>query len=765
VSTVNETGRRIEIRGTVQGVGFRPWVWRLAREHGIAGRVANDSRGVTIDAFGGAAALDLFEGGLRASPPPAAEIRELVCRPIPAEPSNDFVIVASRETDGLNVSIPPDLATCEACRAEIFDAGNRRYRYPFTNCTDCGPRFTISRSVPYDRPKTTMAPFPMCALCLREYEDPADRRFHAQPNACPACGPSLRALDAAGQPIGWTDPIERAAAALRAGLIVAVKGLGGFHLACDATSSEAVERLRARKRREAKPFAVMVRDLEAAESLASLSGEERRLLLSPERPIVLVERRAGAAIARAVAPDTDLVGLILPYTPLHHLLMSDARRPLVMTSGNLSENPIVTRDDQAVSELSGIADVFLVHDREIESPCDDSVVRVVVGGPAILRRSRGWVPRPIAVADPFPEPVLACGGHLKNTFAIGVGSAVYLGPHIGDLDNLETLSAYEEAIARMERFLRVEPAVVAHDLHPEYVSTVYARDARRGTKVAVQHHHAHVASAMAENRIEGRAIGLAFDGTGYGQDGTAWGGEVLVADFGGFERLGTFRPIALPGGEAAIREPWRIATALLEDAFPEGAPFDRLPLFASVDPRKLDFVRHALRRKVASPPARGIGRYFDGFGALFLGRPDSLYEGQVASAWNAAADPEERREFPFAVERSADLWEADLRPAVREAVARFLQGASPASLSGRFHQTLATAAAELVGHAVEREGPLPVVATGGCFQNALLAQRVVESIGRRGLAISLQRRVPAGDGGLALGQAVVAAAFIRNGGR
>jgi len=762
---VNEAGRRIEIRGTVQGVGFRPWVWRLAHEHGIAGRVSNDSRGVTIDAFGLAAALDDFERGLRASPPPAAEIRELECNPIPAEPSSDFVIVASQQGEGLQVSIPPDLATCDACAAEIVDPGNRRYRYPFTNCTNCGPRFTISRSVPYDRPATTMASFPMCAPCRREYEDPADRRFHAQPNACPACGPRLRALDAAGRPTGWNDPIERAAAALRAGLIVALKGLGGFHLACDATSPEAVTRLRNRKRRDAKPFAVMARDLPAAEGLAALSPEERRLLLSAERPIVLARRRPDARLAPEVSPDTDLVGVMLPYTPLHHLLLADVRRTLVMTSGNLSENPIVCRDEDALAQLRGIADVFLVHDREIESRCDDSVVRVVAGGPAILRRSRGWVPRPIAVATPFEEPVLACGGHLKNTFAIGLGSSVYLGPHIGDLENLETLSAYEEAIDRMERFLRVEPAIVAHDLHPEYVSTVYARDTRRGTKIGVQHHHAHVASAMAENGIEGRAIGIAFDGTGYGTDGTAWGAEVLVADFRGFERVGTFRPIALAGGEAAIREPWRTAVALLEDAFPEGAPFDRLPLFEKVDARTLELVRHVLAHRIASPLARGIGRYFDGFGALFLGRPESRYEGQIAAAWNAAADPFEQRIYPFAVDRTADLWEADLRPAVREAVAQFLQGTGPATISGRFHRTIAAAAAALVGGAAERKGVLPVVATGGCFQNALLAESVVEAIGRRGFSVSLQRRVPPGDGGLALGQAVVAAAVARKEGR
>ena len=758
---MSESGIRIEIRGTVQGVGFRPWVWRLARENGIAGRVSNDSRGVTIDAFGGESALESFLRGLRVAPPPAAEIRELESRPIPVETVRDFVIVASRATEGLRVSIPPDLATCNDCLREIFDPGNRRFRYAFTNCTHCGPRFTIAREVPYDRPATTMAAFPMCPDCRREYEDPADRRFHAQPNACPACGPKLRLVSHDGGRVRGTDPIDGAVSILRAGGTVAVKGLGGFHLACDARSSEAVERLRRRKRREEKPFAVMVRTLADAESLAVLSDEERSLLSSVERPIVLVERRADARLAPEVSPDNPLVGLILAYTPLHHLLLDAAATPLVMTSGNLSEEPIACGNEEALARLSRIADAFLLHDRDIASRCDDSVARIVGGGPVLLRRSRGWVPRAVPVSVPFPEPVLACGGHLKNTFCIGLGESAYLGPHIGDLENLETLAAFEEAIARMERFLRVEPAIVAHDLHPEYVSTAYARE-RKGRKIAVQHHHAHVASAMAEHGLD-RAIGIAYDGTGYGTDGTAWGGELLVATPAGYDRVATWRPVALAGGEAAIREPWRVALALLEDAFPEGAPIDRLPLFQRLGSRSVDTVRKMLGAKIHTPLARGVGRYFDGFGALFLARPAARHEGQVALAWNFAADPAERRAYPFAIARASTPWELDFRPAVRAAVAEFLAGADASAISGRFHETVASATAALVRHAVEIAKDLPVVATGGCFQNALLAERVAEHVGRLGLRVLLQRRVPPGDGGLALGQAVVAAAQCAKG--
>jgi hydrogenase maturation protein HypF len=759
---VSATGRRIEIRGIVQGVGFRPWIWRLARENGIVGRVSNDSLGVTIEAFGNAPALESFLHGIRATPPPAAEIRKMECHAIAPETASDFVIVPSRRTGDLQVSIPPDLPTCGECLSEIFDPGNRRYRYPFTNCTNCGPRFTIAREVPYDRPATTMASFRMCRLCQAEYDDPADRRFHAQPNACPACGPRVSALTAAGDAVPWDEPIRDGAAALRAGLILAVKGLGGFHLACDATSPDAVARLRRRKRREEKPFAVMVRGIEEAEAIARISPEERKLLLSSERPIVLLERREAAGLAEEVSPGNPLVGLLLPYTPLHHMLLADAGRPLVMTSGNLSEEPIVCGNHEALARLADIADAFLVHDREIESRCDDSVARVIAGGPVLLRRSRGWVPRPIPVEIPFDEPVLACGGHLKNTFCIGLGSSAYLGPHIGDLENLETLEAFEEAVSRMERFLRVEPRIVAHDLHPQYVSTLYALGARSGRKIAVQHHHAHVASAMAEHGLAGPVIGVAWDGTGYGTDATAWGGELLLCRLEGYERLATFRPVPLAGGDTAIREPWRIALALLLDAFPEGPSLERLPLFSAVDRRALDLARQMLEAGVAVARARGVGRYFDGFGSLFLSRPFSRHEGQIALAWNAAADPGETSSYPFSLDLAASPPELDLRPMLRGAVDDFLSGASAAAVSGRFHNTLAKAAGALVRLAVQRAGALPVVLTGGCFQNALLAERVLSQVEQSGgTRVFLHRRVPPGDGGLALGQAVVAGALAR----
>jgi hydrogenase maturation protein HypF len=769
---MNHTGRRIEVRGTVQGVGFRPWIWRLARQHGIAGRVSNDSRGVTIDAFGTHGAIESFLREMRDSPPPAAEIRELSTIEIPADSgsSDAFVIVPSRRTAGLEISIPADLATCDDCLAEVFDPADRRYRYPFTNCTNCGPRFTIANGIPYDRGETSMASFPMCEPCRAEYENPADRRFHAQPNACPACGPTLVATDAGGAPLSttsWPDAVARTARMIRAGLTVAVKGLGGFHLACDATSEKAVARLRRRKRREEKPLAVMVRGIDEAEEIGVLTAEERRLLLSTERPIVLVRRRPGSRLAEGVAPDNPLVGILLAYTPLHHLLLADAGVPLVMTSGNLSEEPIACGNDEALRRLVGIADGFLLHDRDIASRCDDSVARVVAGGPVLLRRSRGWVPRPIPVDPPFPEPVLAVGGHLKNTFAVGLGGAVYLGPHIGDLENLETLTAFEDAVERMEEFLRVKPEVVAHDLHPLYVSTGWALRSQRSRRVtAVQHHHAHVASAMAEHGLSGPALGLAWDGTGYGTDGTSWGGELLLASGDGgaeFTRLGTFRPLKLAGGETAIREPWRIALALLTDAYPDGAPLERLPLFSDVEPGALGVVTQMLETDLQTSLARGVGRYFDAFGSLFLRRPFSRFEGQVALAWNGAADERERDAYPYSLTggSSADV---DLRLTVRAAVEDFFEGASPASISARFHETLARAAAALVSETAS-EGELaglPIVLTGGCFANALLAERVLAHLaGRR---VLLQRRVPPGDGGLALGQAFVAGARLRHNG-
>ncbi|MCX6544811.1 MAG: carbamoyltransferase HypF [Acidobacteria bacterium] len=755
-------GRRIEVTGIVQGVGFRPWVFRLASTHGIGGWVRNDDAGVTIEAFGTDAALEAFLEDLRRSPPPAAQIRSVLSVRVPARSVGTFEIVESARSADRHVSIPADLATCAECLAEVIDPANRRYRYVFTNCTNCGPRLTIATSVPYDRPHTTMIPFAMCEHCRAEYDSPTDRRFHAQPNACPTCGPRLWLTDLAGLETPAADPIRAAADLLRQGLIVAVKGLGGFHLACDATNEAAVARLRIRKRRDEKPFAVMVGRLAEADGLARLTDIERRVLTSIERPIVLVWQRAGNELAPNVAPGHASVGLMLPYTPLHHLLLADARRPLVMTSGNLADEPLVSDNDEAITRLGSVADSFLLHDRDIATRCDDSVVRVIGAKLTVLRRSRGYVPRGIAVIEPFSEPVLACGGLLKNAFCIGIGETAYLGPHIGDLDNLETYESYERAIEKFEHFLAVEPVVVAHDLHPGYLSTRYALGREQPLTIAVQHHHAHVASAMAEHGIEGPVIGVAFDGTGLGTDGTAWGGEVLLADYTRFERLATFRPIVLAGGDLAIRQVWRQALAMLDDACGGDAPIEGLPVFRNVPSSEIALVRQMIAGRVNTTPAHGVGRYFDAVGALVLGRSESRYEGQIALEWNLVADPADRAQYEFAIAKRDALFELDLRPAIRVIVSDTLAGHAPASISARFHNTLAAATADLVRAAIGQHGRLPVVLSGGCFQNARLVEGIVSELGPN-VRVVLHESVPPGDGGLALGQAVVANAVVQSG--
>lgn len=740
----------------MQGVGFRPWVYRTARQTGVAGRVRNDSAGVTIEAFADDARLSRFMDALH-FPPPAAHILAFDFTVIDPEPVTDFVIVPSDVVVERRVSIPPELATCDDCVGEIFDPADRRYRYPFTNCTNCGPRFTIARDIPYDRATTTMAPFEMCPACRREYEDVADRRFHAQPNACPVCGPRLTLHAHDGGLIDVDDPIASAAEALSHGLIVAIKGIGGFHLACDATSDGAVRILRQRKHRDEKPLAVMVKDLRAAAALVDVDDEARRLLTSVERPIVLLLKRGSvnAHVSECVAPRNRLLGVLLPYSPLHHLLLADAGRPLVMTSGNLSDEPIAFTNDDAVTRLGEIADLFLLHDREIVTRADDSVVAIVDGRGTVLRRSRGYVPRAVTLARGFARPVLACGALLKNTFCVGAGASAWLGPHIGDLENLETYESYTSAIARMETFLQVHPDVIAYDMHPDYLSTTYAKSRPERIKIAVQHHHAHIVSAMAEHGLDGPVIGLAYDGTGYGTDGTMWGGEVLVASAAGFERAATFRPIALAGGDHAIREPWRVALALVLDACGGDLPAEALEMLGDVPVREIDLICQFLRAGGPAPLARGVGRYFDGFGALFLGRTRASFEGQVALEWNQAADPRMGRSYRFALDERDGCCEVDLRPAVRDALLDRVHGEPVSTIAAAFHNTLAEATAAVVRRTVKRVGALPIVASGGCFQNARLAEGVRAALAPEHTVL-LQQSVPPGDGGIALGQALIA---------
>ena len=760
-------GRHIEIRGVVQGVGFRPWVYQLARANGLRGRVWNDSTGVVIRAFGDDARLALFLDLLGQQAPPAARVREVEWRVIPFEHAESFEIIESDETAARRVTIPPDLAVCDECLAEVFDPTDRRYRYPFTNCTNCGPRYSIVRGVPYDRAKTTMAAFAMCAKCRAEYENPLDRRFHAQPNACPVCGPKLTALTPDGREIDTADAIGFAARAIRAGLTVAIKGLGGFHLACDATSPQAVQRLRHRKRREAKPLAVMVRDLAMAEELGPISDAERALMTSVARPIVLTN-------------DPPHLGLFLPYTPMHHLLLRAAARPLVMTSGNVTDEPMAITNRDALAHLRDIADLFIVHDRDIETRVDDSVARIIDGAPVILRRARGYVPRGIEIDGSFEEPILAVGADLKNTFCLGSGNAAFLGPHIGDLESVETLRSFEAAVAGMKEFVGVAPHVVAHDLHPEYFSTRYALAQQGVETIAVQHHHAHIAAAMAEHRLNEAVIGVAYDGTGYGTDGTAWGGEILIANFESFERFATFRPIALAGGDQAIRQPWRIALALLDDAFDGEPPLHAIPLFRPMHHRAIDAIRRMIKRGLNAVPARGVGRYFDAFGAFAMGHPDARYEGEVAFLWNMIAEAGEGGQYDYDLRfevrssneevrsgglpllrssfapRTSNFLEIDLRSAVRQAVNDLIAGVSAAIISARFHNTIAAATIDVVRAAIEAKGSMPVVLGGGCFQNA----RLVESISRE-LRVFMNRQIPPGDGGIALGQALVANARLR----
>jgi hydrogenase maturation protein HypF len=750
------------MQGTVQGVGFRPWVYRVAQAAEVTGRVRNDTAGVTIEAFGSTGALDAFVDRLAhdAARPAAAVVDRMEAEPIAFEDAQGFAIVPSTASPDPRVSIPPDLATCPECLGEIHDPSNRRYHYPFTNCTNCGPRFTIVRAAPYDRPLTTMAAFAMCETCRREYGMVEDRRFHAQPNACPACGPRLELRDADGQPRAAKDPIADAAAALRGGLIVALKGIGGFQLACDATSEAAVQRLRERKHRDEKPFAVMVSGLTEAQAVADLTLAESSLLMSVERPIVLAARREPSRLATAVAPHNPLVGVLAANSPLHDLLLAAAGVPLVMTSGNMSEEPIACDNAEALTRLRGVADLFVLHDRDIVTRCDDSVARVIAGRPVVLRRARGYVPRPIAVAVPFERPVLACGAQLKNTFCIGRGVEAVLGPHIGDLDSTSVYADYETSIERLEQFLDVRPEIVAHDLHPDYLSTRYALARGAAVTIGVQHHHAHVASVMAEHRLSGGVIGLAYDGTGYGTDGAAWGGELLVAGYEDFFRLATFRPLPLAGGDAAIRQPWRVALALVEDAFKGEAPLDAFPIFRQIAPGDLDVVATMIRSGFQAPPAHGLGRYFDAFGALLLNRPRASYEGQIALELNLAADPAEHGRYDYQIDQTSDPWQVDLRAAVRTVVFESLGGEPVSRIAARIHNTLAAVSVELVRAAARSAGRLPVVLSGGCFQNARLTESIVRGL-EPAFTVHLHQRVPPGDGGIALGQAVVAAAQAR----
>jgi hydrogenase maturation protein HypF len=758
--------REVCVRGIVQGVGFRPFVYALACSHGLSGMVRNDAEGVRIEVEGAPEELERFVRALEEEAPPLAVVESVLWRSLATHGEGEFRIEESREGLRRQALVSPDVATCDACLAELLDPTDRRYRYPFTNCTNCGPRFTITRTVPYDRATTTMSGFTMCPDCLREYEDPADRRFHAQPNACPACGPRVRLLDKFGH---WLhakpdDPILRTAKMLRGRAVVAIKGLGGYHLACDPFDEKAVRTLRGRKVRQDKPFALMARDLAQVHEICHLSPGEEALLTSPARPIVLLERRENAGVAEGVAPRQSTLGIMLAYTPLHHLLLRDAGIPLVMTSGNNSDEPIAYRDEEALDQLCEIADYFLVHDREIHMRCDDTVVRQARGGPYPVRRSRGYAPAPLRLVANVTRHTLACGGELKNTFCLARDRHAFMSHHIGDMENYETLQSFREGVKHYSRLFDVSPELVAYDLHPEYLSTKYARELEETglPAVGVQHHHAHVASCLADNErpAEERVIGVTLDGTGYGTDGAVWGAEFFEGSLNrGFTRRAHLEYAPLPGGSAAIRQPWRMALAQLISFYGEEDTL-KLPLAAvqQAGERSVMLIARLVERKMNTPPTSSAGRLFDAVAALtgVPGTERTTYEGQAAVELELAADGPASRGYPFRLRSKDQGWIVETGEIIRGVVEDLLAGRATGEISSRFHRTMA----EVVAAGCEKirgaGGTTAVALSGGTFQNMLLLGQVIELLQGKGFQVYRHRRVPANDGGLALGQAILA---------
>jgi hydrogenase maturation protein HypF len=743
--------RRIRVTGTVQGVGFRPFVYRHANDLGLFGWVRNDSAGVLIEVEGAETAVVELCRVLVDEPPSLARVTSVTAESIAVLGDDRFVIVESASVGSPTAPVSIDCATCPACLSEVVDPTNRRYRYPFTNCTDCGPRYTIVRSVPYDRPATTMAQFTMCAACQGEYDDPASRRFHAQPNACRDCGPTLEWREHGCDEVLFSDAaLDAAIGALRAGRIIAVKGIGGFHLAVDATNGDGVAELRRRKARDDKPFAVMVADVDAARALCVLSTSTAEMLTSPARPIVIVPRLPNAPLASAVAPGSPDVGVMIAYTPLHHLLLAGVGRPLVMTSGNLSDEPIAHDDADARDRLGPLVDGVLGHDRAIYIRCDDSVVRSTSRGRTqALRRSRGMAPEPLPLVIAPSRTILAVGGELKNTISVTVGPTVVASHHIGDLEHLATYRSFRQAIDHLCNLYDVRPEVVAHDLHPEYLSTKFAMDLDLPC-VAVQHHHAHVAACLTEHGRSGPVLALAFDGLGYGTDGTLWGGEFMVADLCSFERVGHLASITMPGGTAAIREPWRMGVAWATRAGVEH-PFD--------DPRSAAVVDLARRRH--GPTTTSMGRLFDAAATLAGLRPTVTYEAQAAIEFEALARSVPRGEapiWPVEIAHEEGLLIIDPSPLIAAIITERRRGMSSALLAAGFHESLGRAAANAAA-TLAREHSLGTVAfTGGVFQNPTFSDVVEQALLNSGYEVLVHHTIPANDGGISVGQAAVAAA-------
>jgi len=751
---------QVRVLGVVQGVGFRPFIYRLAQRYNLTGWVRNTSGSVEIEVEGGEEALDRFLTALGTEAPPMAGIEEVTVDALPPKGYTGFEIRESLAREGKYQMVSPDIATCRDCQSELLAPSDRRYRYPFTNCTNCGPRFTIIEDIPYDRPRTTMRHFKMCPECQREYDDPRDRRFHAQPNACPRCGPGLELRDSRGSPLECRDVIQQAGELLKEGRILAVKGLGGFQLACDATNESAVQLLRERKRRPSKPLAVMM-IMEEVGRHCWVSPEEEGLLLSPQCPVVLLKWRQGSSVCREVAPALKYLGVMLPCTPLHYLLLGETGLPLVMTSGNLSEEPIAMDNEEALRRLSGIADYFVLHNRDIYSRYDDSVYMVERGEAQAIRRARGYAPCPIFL--PFKaRPVLACGAELKNTFCLTREEHAFLSQHIGDMENEETLEHFETTIGLYRRLFRIEPELIACDMHPEYLSTRYALGlgAETGLRVTpVQHHHAHIVSCLTENGARGPAIGVAFDGTGYGTDGNIWGGEFLVCDFGGFERAGHLEYVPMPGGAAAVNRPYRMALGYVDTLLGPDFPLEGLPVLGRLDAGEVAIIRRQLERRLNSPLTSSAGRLFDAVSALAGVRGTVDYEAQAAIELEMLAPDEVSRDltgYPFSIASEGKVKVVRLAELVSAVIGDVKAQVPVAVISAQFHKSLARVIVQTCRLIGKETGINLVALSGGVFQNRLLLRLATSGLEGAGFRVLTHRLVPANDGGVSLGQAVVA---------
>lgn len=754
---------RVKVGGIVQGVGFRPFIYQLAMKYGLKGWVRNQSDGVEMEVSGPSEPIRYFVDSISGEAPPLARIVKVETTDLPYLPLEDFRIVTSRALESRSTLISPDVCTCRDCLRELLDPGDRRFRYPFINCTNCGPRYTIIKDVPYDRDKTTMARFNMCPECRREYDDPLDRRFHAQPNACWNCGPQVWLEDAAGERIAARDEaVAKTLLLLDQGVIVAVKGLGGFHLAVKATDEAAVARLRGRKIREEKPFAVMFSNVAAIRRYVRVNGEEEKLLASAARPIVLLARHtesAGTDMAWSVAPKNRYLGCFLPYAPLHFLLFENAPYDaLVMTSGNQSDEPIVMENADARSHLHGIADYFLLHDRDIYMRCDDSVGRVLAGTARPVRRARGYAPQPVFLREPVPS-VLGTGAELKNTVCLTRGGEAFVSQHIGDLENLETLRSFEHMTAHLQRILEIEPRLIVHDLHPDYLNTQWAQ--RRGDlpKMAVQHHHAHIAAVMAERGLEGPVIGLALDGTGLGTDGTIWGGEILQVDDVGFERLGYFRQVRMPGGAKAIKEPWRLAVSYLWSMAAGKAESEFGDFFAAWPGRDAGIVLRMLERGLNSPVTSSCGRLFDAVAALCGIRTAVNYEGQAAIELEQAVTPDDGR-YDGVLETGPDRILIDQFPMIEALIEDVRRKVPVGKIAARFHNGVIEVLGRAAAAAADRTGIGRVALSGGVFQNAYLSERLEKKLAGLGLEVYGHVEVPANDACISLGQAWIGARRI-----